>query len=91
MDLVGFTMMTERFVNQMADDSSDRIYYMDQDTKNTIQIISIIVSLFAAYLSWSCSQQYSLFERIFFALFAGMFGTLYIIYYFTIRYDVCRV
>jgi hypothetical protein len=51
----------------------------------TVQILSLLIFLFAAYLSWSCNSNclpsMSIIEKGFRSLIAGIFGTIYIIIY----------
>jgi hypothetical protein len=52
---------------------------------------SFLISLYAAYLSWSCNTAlgYGVFTRLILSFFAFMFGTLYVIFYFVFRSDTC--
>lgn len=52
--------------------SSDLAYYINQ-------LVSILIGLFAVYISWNHSQGYFILSRIFFAFFAFIFGGLYIL------------
>jgi hypothetical protein len=61
----------------------------DSGTSPTVQvststsIISFIVGVLAVYLSWNCNtiQGHSVLAKIFYAFFAFLFGTLYLIFY----------
>lgn len=52
-------------------------------------IIQVSIMYIAGYLSWGCSQTYSMPLRIFFAISAAFFGTFYIIGYLLFRADLC--
>lgn len=52
-------------------------------------IIQVSIMYIAGYLSWGCSQTYSIPLRIFFAISAAFFGTFYIIGYLLFRADLC--
>jgi hypothetical protein len=45
-------------------------------------IISLIISLYAAFLSYTCSSQSDKPTQIIFAIFAYLWGFVYLIYYF---------
>lgn len=54
--------------------------------------ISILIGLFAAYLSWTCYENVrysSIPARILFAVFAYIFGTLYLIIYALFKSSSC--
>jgi hypothetical protein len=51
--------------------------------------ISVIISVFAGYLSWGCSGNYPGFLRVIFAILAAFFGTTYIVLYYIFRADKC--
>lgn len=57
-------------------------------TKNNILSIGILIGVIAAYLSWTCntSKGISTVEKVIYALFAYLFGGLYLIYYFLVHY-----
>lgn len=65
-------------------------------TRNTLQtvsfLVSLVIGLFGAYLSWSCNtiQGYNVFLKIVFAFFAWFFGLLYLILYALFR-SPCRI
>jgi hypothetical protein len=54
-------------------------------------ILSIGISLYAAYLSWSCSAGEHMFIRILSAIFAWLFGVLYILYFALFRSASCKI
>lgn len=50
------------------------------------QILSIILSLYAGYLAYSCSSQTGDTSRFMFTIIAFMLGPFYLIYYFFANY-----
>lgn len=54
--------------------------------------IGIFVGLFAAYLSWTCNTRmsYGVVWKVINAIFAYIFGLIYIFLYVIFRWDVCR-
>ncbi len=48
-------------------------------------VIIFFVNLYAAMLSWSCNRNIHLFARILFALFAFLFGIIYILLHLLFR------
>ena len=56
-------------------------------------VLGIIIGLYAAYLSWQCNSKmnYGTFLKVIFAIFAYIFGLVYLILYLIMRYDTCRV
>ena len=63
-----------------------------QKTWNIISIIlSILIGLFAFYLSWSCNTAlgYHIIVKVIFGVFAFLFGLVYLILYIIFRIDTC--
>jgi hypothetical protein len=54
-------------------------------------MISIIIGVYAAYLSYECNSKKDIPEvqKIIFSVLAYIFGLFYLIYYFLFRYDTC--
>ena len=54
-------------------------------------ILSMIIGLYAAYLSYECNTKKDVPEmsKIIFAVLAYIFGLFYMIYYYLFQYDVC--
>jgi uncharacterized protein YacL len=54
-------------------------------------ILSMIIGLYAAYLSYQCNTKKDIPEmsKIIFAVLAYIFGLFYMIYYYLFQYDVC--
>jgi phosphoglycerol transferase MdoB-like AlkP superfamily enzyme len=60
------------------------------DTVYVLQlVISVAISVYAAYLSWQCSSGDSTALRVIYALFAYLFGILYVLYYVLVRAGQC--
>jgi hypothetical protein len=83
------------FSGDMITDSESRIA-----TQNSFRLIDavmfflgIIVGLYAAYLSWMCNGKvgYPVFIKAVFAVFAYLFGLIYLILYLIMKWDVCYV
>jgi len=55
--------------------------------------LPFIIGLIAAYLSWTCNtaKGYTFMEKVIFSFFAYIFGGIYILYYFMVRYDECKI
>ena len=51
-----------------------------------IQILSIIISLYAAYLAYNCKSQTGDTSRFMFNILAFILGPFYLIYYFFANY-----
>lgn len=70
-------------------DSSVEKYDESSGSNIVINVISLFLSFYAAYLSWTCNVNSSMPARIFFAFFAFMFGALYLLLYFIFRSGTC--
>lgn len=59
---------------------------------NTLTVISFLIGIYAAYLSWTCNTAtgVELPLKVIYAIFAYCFGTLYLIYYFLVRAEFCK-
>ena len=57
-----------------------------------VQILSILLSLYAAYLSYSCSAQNGDTSRFMFTIIAFVLGPFYLLYYFFANYlpGICK-
>lgn len=55
-------------------------------------LLGVVIGLYAAYLSWQCNSKlsYSVVLKVIFALFAYIFGLVYLILYVVMRWDTCR-
>lgn len=69
---------------------------VNTNTKPTInsiywQIFSLLIGIFAAYLSWSCNTAKGIdtVPKVIYSIFAFFFGTLYLIYYAMFRAGRC--
>jgi hypothetical protein len=70
------------------EDSSEEMLFSGEDI--VLNLISLLISFYAAYLSWSCNVRTNTFLRIFYAFFAFMFGLFYLIFYFIFRSGDCK-
>jgi len=50
------------------------------------EFIFIIISLYAAYLSYSCNNQSGQISRFIFTIIAFFLGPIYLIYYFFVNF-----
>lgn len=55
-------------------------------------VLSALISAVAIYLSWSCNTAlgYKTLEKVVYAAGAGLFGTLYLVYFVLFRGDICK-
>jgi hypothetical protein len=55
-------------------------------------IISIIIGIYAAYLSYTCNSKRNMSEalKVFWAIIAYFFGLIYLIYFTLFRSDYCN-
>lgn len=60
----------------------------DTGTSVVMAIMKLLVALFASYLSWTSSVNYSIPFRVVFSFFAFMFGGLYILLFLIFRSDI---
>lgn len=62
---------------------ADKVMIYDENVIKFTNIMSFFVSVYAAYLSWTCNTvaKVSILPKIIYALFAFIFGTLYVIFY----------
>jgi len=54
-------------------------------------ILSLIIGLYAAYLSYDCNSKKNIPEmsKVIFAILAYFFGLFYLVYYYLFQYDIC--
>lgn len=66
---------------------------MSQQRCGDMSYLPFIIGLIAAYLSWNCNtaKGYTFVEKVIFSFFAYIFGGIYILYYFLVRYDECKI
>jgi hypothetical protein len=69
--------------------------YRQQSPKQNIggQIFSLVVGIFAGYLSWTCNtvEGVAVPLKVFYAFFAFLFGPLYLIIYAIMRgFKICK-
>ena len=60
----------------------------DTSTSFVMGLVKLLVALFASYISWTSSVNYSLPMRVVFSFFAFMFGGLYILLFLIFRSDI---
>jgi len=81
---------TQRILNVINNygKTTERFYARNND----LEYLPLIIGLIAAYISWNCNSRkgYTLLEKIIFSFFAFIFGGIYLLYYFLIRYDECK-
>ncbi len=55
-------------------------------------LLGVVIGLYAAFLSWQCNTKlsYNVFLKVIFAIFAYLFGLVYLILYVVMRWDTCR-
>ena len=54
--------------------------------------ISMLIGFYAAYLSYECNSKKNMPEvtKIMFAIFAYIFGLIYLVYHYLFQYDQCH-
>ena len=60
----------------------------DTSTSFVMGLVKLLVALFASYISWTSSVNYSMPMRVVFSFFAFMFGGLYILLFLIFRSDI---
>jgi hypothetical protein len=86
MDLVGITYLTSRYSEEYGTSPKDK------NRSLFITMLSLAIGFYSVYLSWTCNSAAGLGTgyKVFWALCAWMFGTLYLIYYVLFRRTECR-
>ena len=79
--------------DEVEDTASKASKWIFSPTGSIVLLILIAISVWAAYLSWSCNTVlgYSVFARVIFSLFAALFGLTYLFWYWIMRSDACSV
>jgi hypothetical protein len=54
-------------------------------------VLSLAISTYAVYLSWTCSVGEDTFIRVLSATFAGIFGVFYVIFYTLFKSRSCKM
>jgi hypothetical protein len=64
---------------------------VDDNMMNIGTIISMVIGIYAAYLSYECNTKKNIPEmsKIIFAVLAYIFGLFYLAYYYLFQYDTC--
>ena len=91
--------MNNRIVDAIDNYKTKEFFHnsrMSQQRSNRCRDMSylpLIIGLIAAYLSWNCNtaKGYTFVEKVIFSFFAYIFGGIYILYYFLVRYDECKI
>jgi len=80
------------FVENPTNQQNQQVVVVDSNIMNFGTIISIMIGLYAAYLSYECNSKKNIPEmsKIFFSIFAYIFGFFYLIYYYLFQYDSCH-
>jgi hypothetical protein len=63
----------------------------DSNMMNIGTIISMMIGIYASYLSYECNSKKNIpeIQKIMFAIFAYIFGLFYLIYYYLFQYETC--
>jgi len=79
----------ESFVNSPATQSDS---LLQSRVRIVSSIISILISFYAVYLSWSCNTALGINTglKVLYGFFAFIFGLLYLIFYFIFRAGQCQ-
>lgn len=66
--------------------------YLDNTYTLFRRIMSLIISIFAAIMSWECNsiRDLGIFMKTFYAMFAYIFGEVYLLYYIIFIYGTCK-
>jgi len=74
----------------LADGSSSKAT-LEEESNPAFMIMELLVGVIAVYLSWTCNTKAGIEVpmKIFYALFAYVFGILYLLYYAFARYSDC--
>jgi hypothetical protein len=65
-------------------------YFLIKEQGILIQLLSILISIYAANLSWDCNFNLPTLPRFIYAFFAFSFGATYLVLYAIFRYDQCK-
>jgi hypothetical protein len=77
--------------NSEKDEKQNESSNIDNNMMNIGTIISMMIGLYAAYLSYECNSKKNIPEmtKIIFAIFAYIFGLFYLMYYYLFQYENC--
>ncbi len=83
--------MLLKYIDYQIEQPIRKKYYSD-NYKLLHRILSVIISILAATISWQCNsgRQFHLLIKIFYAFFAFIFGELYLFYYIMFVYGTCK-
>lgn len=81
--------MIETFCHELmySDNTEDKVFYYSR------LLLNLMISILAGVLSWNCNTVLglSVLSKIFYSVFAFMFGTLYLIFYLIFRHGTCDI
>ena len=79
---------------QKLSNTSEGLYGPEDNELNRydvlVALVSILISIFAAYLSWTCNKNVGTGMRVIYAFFAYMFGLTYLILFAIFRQGECK-
>ena len=100
MDIYSAVKLYEHFDDTRTPSSNtsnknDAVIILKNNPKYVIvsSVISVVIGLYAVYLSWSCNSALGLGTglKLLYALFAFIFGLLYLIFYLIFRAGTCKL
>lgn len=53
-------------------------------------VLSFIISIYAAFLSWTCNKNIEIVGRVIYSIFAFLFGFTYIVLFLIFRLEECN-
>lgn len=70
---------------------STQTVQVNSNFMNFATILSTMIGLYAAYLSYECNTKKNIpeMQKIIFAVLAYIFGLFYLVYYYLVQYDTC--
>jgi len=92
-------MMNSRISSAIDDYKTKEFFHASKVNQDSLKgyhdmsYLPFIIGLIAAYLSWTCNaaRGYTFIEKVIFSFFAYIFGGIYVLYYFLVRYDECKI
>lgn len=71
-------------------DQNENINLICEGEDFLFNFLSLLISFYAASLSWNCNQKINIYLRIIYAFFAFIFGIIYIVLYLIFRSGECK-